>query len=88
MRESINKIKKLKVAIDLINRYIDYYAVSVMMKISSIYYLFFIGSNCVDWKQVYSRIAKSLSSDVQFVLLNAVLWYRSYQIRLKHKTHT
>ena len=30
------------------------------------------GSNCVDWGQVYYRIAKSLGYDVQFVLSNVV----------------
>ena len=47
------------------------------------------GSNCVDWVQVYYRIAKSLGYDVQFVHVKCrVSGTCHIRLRLKHKKHT
>ena len=47
------------------------------------------GSNCVDWGQVYYRIAKSLGYDVQFVHVKCrVSGTGHIRLRLKHKKHT
>ena len=47
------------------------------------------GSNCVDWGQVYYRIAKSLGYDVQFVHVKCKTSGTGHiRLRLKHKTHT
>ena len=47
------------------------------------------GSNCVDWGQVYYRIAKSLGYDVQFVHVKCrVLGTGHIRLRLRHKKHT
>ena len=44
------------------------------------------GSNCVDWGQVYYRIAKSLGYDVQFVHVKCrVSGTGHIRLRLKHK---
>ncbi|MEE0025899.1 hypothetical protein [Methanobrevibacter sp.] len=46
------------------------------------------GSNCVDWGQVYYRIAKSLGYDVQFVHVKCrVSGTGHIRLRLKHKNH-
>ncbi len=47
------------------------------------------GSNCVDWGQVYYRIAKSLGYDVQFVHVKCrVSGIGHIRLRLGHKKHT
>lgn len=47
------------------------------------------GSNCVDWGQVYYRIAKSLGYDVQFVHVKCrVSGTGHIRLRLRHKKHT
>lgn len=47
------------------------------------------GSNCVDWGQVYYRIAKSLGYEVQFVHVKCrVSGTGHIRLRLKHKKHT
>ena len=47
------------------------------------------GSNCVDWGQVYYRIAKSLGYDVQFVHVKCrVSGTGHIRLKLKHKKHT
>ena len=47
------------------------------------------GSNCVDWGQVYYRIAKSLGYDVQFVHVRCrVSGTGHIRLRLRHKKHT
>ena len=47
------------------------------------------GSNCVDWGQVYYRIAKSLGYEVQFVHVKCRVSGTSHiRFRLKHKKHT
>ncbi|WP_278944690.1 hypothetical protein [Methanobrevibacter smithii] len=47
------------------------------------------GSNCVDWGQVYYRIAKSLGYDVQFVHVKCrVSGTGHIRLRLKHSKHT
>lgn len=47
------------------------------------------GSNCVDWGQVYYRIAKSLGYDVQFVYVKCRASGTDHiRLRLKHKKHT
>lgn len=47
------------------------------------------GSNCVDWGQVYYRIAKSLGYYVQFVHVRCRVSGTSHiRLRLKHKKHT
>ena len=47
------------------------------------------GSNCVDWGQVYYRIAKSLGYDVQFIHVRCrVSGTGHIRLRLKHKKHT
>ena len=47
------------------------------------------GSNCVDWGQVYYRIAKSLGYDVQFAHVKCrVSGTGHIRLRLKHKKHT
>lgn len=47
------------------------------------------GSNCVDWGQVYYRIAKSLGYKVQFVHVKCrVSGTGHIRLRLKHKKHT
>ncbi|WP_427003093.1 hypothetical protein [Methanobrevibacter intestini] len=44
------------------------------------------GSNCVDWGQVYYRIAKSLGYEVQFVHVKCRVSGTSHiRFRLKHK---
>lgn len=46
-------------------------------------------SNCVDWGQVYYRIAKSLGYDVQFVHVKCrVSGTGHIRLRLRHKKHT
>lgn len=46
------------------------------------------GSNCVDWGQVYYRIAKSLGYDVQFVHIKCrVSGTGHIRLRLKHKKY-
>lgn len=48
-----------------------------------------IGSNCVDWGQVYYRIAKSLGYTVQFVHVRCrVSGTGHIRLRLKHSKHT
>lgn len=48
-----------------------------------------IGSNCVDWGQVYYRIAKSLGYDVQFVHLKCKASGTGHiRLRLRHQKHT
>ena len=47
------------------------------------------GSNCVDWGQVYYRIAKSLGYDVQFVHVRCrVSGTGHIRLRLRHEKHT
>ena len=47
------------------------------------------GSNCVDWGQVYYRIAKSLGYDVQFAHVKCrVSGTGHIRLRLRHKKHT
>ena len=47
------------------------------------------GSNCVDWGQVYYRIAKSLGYDVQFVHAKCRVSGTSHiRLRLRHEKHT
>ena len=47
------------------------------------------GSNCVDWRQVYYRIAKSLDYEVQFVHVKCRISGTDHiRLRLKHKKHT
>ena len=47
------------------------------------------GSNCVDWGQVYYRIAKSLGYSVQFVHVKCRTSGTGHiRLRLKHSTHT
>ena len=47
------------------------------------------GSNCVDWGQVYYRIAKSLGYDVQFIHVKCrVSGTGHIRLRLRHKKHT
>ena len=47
------------------------------------------GSICVDWGQVYYRIAKSLGYDVQFVHVKCrVSGTGHIRLRLRHKKHT
>ena len=47
------------------------------------------GSNCVDWGQVYYRIAKNLGYDVQFVHVKCrVSGTGHIRLRLRHKKHT
>ena len=47
------------------------------------------GSNCVDWGQVYYRIAKSLGYDVQFVHIKCrVSGTGHIRLMLRHKKHT
>ena len=47
------------------------------------------GSNCVDWRQVYYRIAKSLGYEVQFVHVKCRISGTDHiRLRLKHKKHT
>lgn len=47
------------------------------------------GSNCVDWGQVYYRIAKSLGYNVQFVHVKCrVSGTGHIRLRLRHKKHT
>ena len=48
-----------------------------------------IASNCVDWGQVYYRIAKSLGYDVQFVHVKCrVSGTGHIRLRLRHSKHT
>lgn len=48
-----------------------------------------INDNCVDWGQVYYRIAKSLGYDVQFVHVKCrVSGTEHIRLRLRHKKHT
>ena len=47
------------------------------------------GSNCVNWEQVYYRIAKSLGYEVQFVHVKCRVSETGHiRLRLKHKKHT
>lgn len=47
------------------------------------------GSNCVDWGQIYYRIAKSLGYDVQFVHVKCKVSGTGHiRLRLRHKKHT
>ena len=47
------------------------------------------GSNCVDWGQVYYRIAKSLGYSVQFIHVRCrVSGTGHIRLRLKHSKHT